>query len=228
MARQNLGVLLIDLYEYDQALLVSEEAILLDPTNAEVLNNKGLALKRMDKNEEAIDCYKSAIEANPKVISARLNFSALLINLEKHDDALAILEETLQLAPNNPNVHNYKGIAFLAKCQHKSALECFEKATKLDGNFTQGYANKAHVEYKMELAPQSIMSLKKVTTLLRDKKITQGWNEVHVKLIRDCVDKLLELQSRFHGQAAELEKAVCEITMTNTDQNALQDEFRAL
>lgn len=53
-ARLNLASLLIDLKRYDEAILISDEAILIDPKDANIYTNKGLALKNLGRNEEAI------------------------------------------------------------------------------------------------------------------------------------------------------------------------------
>ena len=104
-------------------------------------------MKNLGRQQEALNCYKQAIQANPKIVNARINLAGLLNNLQKLDEALQVLDEAIILDPTNSIVLNNKGLTLVNKKDFYGSLVCFEKATKLDTNFVLAYANKAQVEY---------------------------------------------------------------------------------
>ena len=56
--RIDLGAILFDCGHREEALKAFDDAILVDSSKAEIYTNKGLALKKMDRSDEAIVCYK--------------------------------------------------------------------------------------------------------------------------------------------------------------------------
>jgi len=56
--------LLDEVGQYEQALDYYNKALALDPRNAIVWNNKGNALCKLGRSEEAIECYDKALTVN--------------------------------------------------------------------------------------------------------------------------------------------------------------------
>jgi tetratricopeptide (TPR) repeat protein len=50
---------------FEQALSCFEQALLLDPKNAELWNQKGVALRSLGRYDEAIECFNKALEIDP-------------------------------------------------------------------------------------------------------------------------------------------------------------------
>lgn len=57
--------------------------------------------------------YDKAIEANPKLITARMNKALLLIQKNQLDQSLAELDKIIQIDPKNAEVHYNKGYVLL-------------------------------------------------------------------------------------------------------------------
>jgi tetratricopeptide (TPR) repeat protein len=62
---------------YDDAIKAYDEAIRLDPNDADTRNNKGLALEFQGRYDEAIQAYDEAIKIDPSYETARYNKATL-------------------------------------------------------------------------------------------------------------------------------------------------------
>lgn len=82
--------------DLESALRFFEQALSLNPNEAEVLVKKGVTLERMQRPTEAIDCYDRAIAANAGMTSAYLRKGSLYNRAERFKDALECYEQALQ------------------------------------------------------------------------------------------------------------------------------------
>jgi tetratricopeptide (TPR) repeat protein len=91
------------------------EKLLKPPT----LNNKALALKHLNRNEEALERLNQAITANPNDIDMLINKGSVLHNMKQYKEAIEVYDMAISINPNqsfsnNPNkakVYYNKGIA---------------------------------------------------------------------------------------------------------------------
>ncbi len=73
-----------------------DEVLLLEPNNGEALVKKGAALERLQKLNEAIDCYDRAIAAGGLLTLAYLHKGGLFNRLERFKEALQCYEQALR------------------------------------------------------------------------------------------------------------------------------------
>lgn len=90
------GQTLLNAEQPENALKLFEEALHLDPQNAEVLIKKAGALERMNRVDDAITCYDRAIELNPSATMAWLQKGGLFNRLARYDEAMQCYEKALQ------------------------------------------------------------------------------------------------------------------------------------
>lgn len=90
------GQALLNMNQPGNAIACFEEALLLDPANAEALIKKGLALEKMERNEEALETYDRAIAIDESMTLAWLHKGGLCNRLERHDEALRCYEQALR------------------------------------------------------------------------------------------------------------------------------------
>jgi hypothetical protein len=93
------GQSLLSLDKPQEALACFEEAITLEPLNAETLVKKGTALERLKRLEEALECYNRAIALNPSLTLAYLYKGGVCNQLERFSEALECYELALRTPP---------------------------------------------------------------------------------------------------------------------------------
>ncbi len=91
VAYYNLGVVLLQLDQLEEAVSLFEQALRLRPADAESLNNLGVALFRLGRFDEAAACYRQALALKPEYVEARFNQSEVK-RFTRGDPDLAALE----------------------------------------------------------------------------------------------------------------------------------------
>ncbi len=89
------GQTLLNAEQPENALKLFEDALHLDPQNADVLIKKAGALERMNRIEDAIACYDRAIELKPSATMAWLQKGGLFNRLARYDEAMQCYERAL-------------------------------------------------------------------------------------------------------------------------------------
>ena len=56
----------LDAGDYDNALDFFEQALLIDPTNPDLWNFKGITLRSLGRYDEASDCYNKSLKIDPR------------------------------------------------------------------------------------------------------------------------------------------------------------------
>ena len=64
------GKKLLDETKFEDALGFFEQALLLDQSNPEFWNYKGVALRSMGRYDEALECFNKSLELDPRDKSA--------------------------------------------------------------------------------------------------------------------------------------------------------------
>ncbi|MFN3303123.1 MAG: XrtA/PEP-CTERM system TPR-repeat protein PrsT [Roseateles sp.] len=88
--------------QFTEALAAADQALKLDPNNAEALYQKGASFHAMNQAPQALASYDAAIKARPEHAEARLARAGLLIDLGRDAQALAEVEELHRLKPKDP------------------------------------------------------------------------------------------------------------------------------
>ncbi len=119
--------------KHDEAIKAYDEAIRLDPNDADAWYNKGEALNYMgeSKYDEAIKAYDEAIRLDPQLAEAWFWKGNLLNAQGKHDEALEAYDEAIRLDPNDADAWVGKGVALNAVGDNTEAENAFAKALEL-------------------------------------------------------------------------------------------------
>ena len=60
------GKKLLAVENYNDALSFFDQALSIEPTNADLWNLKGIALRSLGRYDEASDCYNKSLEIEPR------------------------------------------------------------------------------------------------------------------------------------------------------------------
>ncbi|HTL18533.1 MAG TPA: tetratricopeptide repeat protein [Patescibacteria group bacterium] len=90
------GQSMLNLDDIQAAVNCFDEALAIDPHNAEAWVRKGTALERLQQLDQAIDCYDRAIQSDGSLTIAYLHKGGLFNRMERFNEALDCYEKALR------------------------------------------------------------------------------------------------------------------------------------
>ena len=133
-----------ELYKNDEderAAQVLEQAVKLDPNNAEAHLRLGMSYAALDRKPESDDEYKKAIElfkkkvdADPKDASAFFYLGEAYNFLHRDEDAARNYREATQLNEKDEEAWYQLGMVLIKLARYSEAVNAFQKALELDAN----------------------------------------------------------------------------------------------
>lgn len=90
------GQALLNLDSVEPAMQCFNEALALEPNNAEALVKRGMAFEKMQDWERALECYDNAIAADPLLTVAYLYRGGVCNRLQRYREALESYEQALR------------------------------------------------------------------------------------------------------------------------------------
>lgn len=124
--------MLKELGQYEQAILVYQQALRIKPDAPDVLNNYGTALALQMRQTEAIENYKKAIAIAPQYGEAYSNLAVSLEVQGLEQEARTTFSKALSLNPENP--YALSGLSRLEYLNHDLAINLQIKALSINPN----------------------------------------------------------------------------------------------
>ena len=115
----------VDNEDYENAIKLFDNAIVLNPNNHIPYNQKGSLLFKLEKYEEAIKAYDGAITANQKNQISYNGKGDVLFKLEKYEEAIECYDKALEINPNYLKVLDNKGLTLDKLGNYEEAIESF-------------------------------------------------------------------------------------------------------
>ena len=175
-----LGAMMADvglLYEegkYDQALSVLDECLDFSEDKTPFLSTKANILSEIGDYSAALACYDTLISilqetgkdqlGKEAVISALSGKTAVLIHLERFDEALVIIDNVLADNPSSTTMIIEKGICYEKMNDYQEALSWFEYACFVDPQSIDGWIARGRV---LELSQENASALESYVTAIR-------------------------------------------------------------
>ncbi|MDD2898666.1 MAG: tetratricopeptide repeat protein [Desulfuromonadaceae bacterium] len=183
-----------------RAELAFSYAVALNHSYAEAYCNRGAALHALDRIDEALDCYQSALQFQPNFPQALFNMGNSYRSLGRPDQAQTCYKQVLELKPDF--VQAYIGLGEIAKGLRKfdQARIHYEKALSIDSlcvEALQGRAETCHAEEKFE---DAISAYREVLTCQPDR--ADIWNLLGA--VYHAQEKLAEAESCYRQALALL------------------------
>ena len=93
--------------DYDAALTSYRLALRDRPNDQRVLQNMAIAHSRLGQSEDAIRCYRRALELDPALAGAHYGLAFLLLKRGDRPEAQEHLEQFLAVAPQSPDAQRW-------------------------------------------------------------------------------------------------------------------------
>jgi tetratricopeptide (TPR) repeat protein len=129
----------LDKKDYDLAIACFDEAIRINPRNANAYNNRGCAYGAKRDSKAAIEDFSNAIRINPKSSFAFTRRGATYQIIGENDKAIADLSEAILLNPKDPFAYGWRGNTYVKVKNYTMALSDFNAAIQADPNSVSAY-----------------------------------------------------------------------------------------
>ncbi len=126
-----LGLSLLELHQFDDAIGALKKQIEIDPRSPFAYNNLGRVYGRQLKFDEAVKQFQAQININPDDRYAHANLGMMLRDEKKCPEALPELEKALTLTPNNPGLLVAMGQCNLDLGNKEKGLDDLNRATTM-------------------------------------------------------------------------------------------------
>jgi tetratricopeptide (TPR) repeat protein len=197
MAQNDLGAVLYEKGQVDEAMVLFRRALAIRPDYAEAQNNLGSALVKKGQVQEGIRRFRRAVALRPDFAEAYRNLGNTLLTAGQADEAILECRKAAFLQPEFPQVHYTLASALVAKGETAQAIVEYQKALALQ-------PDDALVHYNLGIAlrqngqwDQAILEFQKAAAL------RPGFAEAENNL----GNSLLQ-QRRMEEAAAHLRKAL--------------------
>lgn len=132
--------------DFSKASGYLEKAAELAPKVAGVRTSLGLSKLAQGDEARGLKELEMAAALDPQSTEASVALIQTQMNLKQYDKALQTVAALEQRQPDNPQVHNLKGVVFQAKGDAAKARAAFEKTVALQPGFMPGVANLARLD----------------------------------------------------------------------------------
>jgi Flp pilus assembly protein TadD len=120
---------------FDEAVHAFQQCLKLDPQDVKVEDNLGLAYAGLNRVNEAVAAYHSAIEWQKDALTKNpgpfIDLADLLLNQNRSSEAISYLREAIQIAPQDSKAHELLGKAYARLNEFPQAQAELEKAAEL-------------------------------------------------------------------------------------------------
>lgn len=165
---QNRGATLYQAGNLKEAINDFDEAICLDPANADLYQMRAIsfmslpAINEEEKSSHLLEAQNNllhALEINPNNVKICQNLAAFYFLRGNTDAAIEYYEKVLALTPTKDHLHVLKKLSliYLERCEYEKSLMHCEKATQLgfkDGEF---YLIQGHCFFETNQFEQAIL-----------------------------------------------------------------------
>ncbi|MBW2603506.1 MAG: tetratricopeptide repeat protein [Deltaproteobacteria bacterium] len=121
-----------------------DRALAVETIDATYQSNLAIVLQALNRTDEAIQCYRRAINLNPEFFEAYFNLGTLLQSMDKSADAIQCYRNTLKLNENFAAAQNNLGMLLAATGNIEEGISCLQKAVQIDPNFAVAFNNLAY------------------------------------------------------------------------------------
>ena len=115
----------------EDAVRAYSRALNLDPTNPDIYNNLGVALRAQGKLAAAIACYRRALVLRPRHAGTLANLGNVLREQGNVRNAMAVFSQAVRESPGSSEIIHNMGLAARDAGDMELTVGCLESATSI-------------------------------------------------------------------------------------------------
>jgi len=144
-----LAMAYLDEGRYDMAEQAASRAIDLDPSDADLYQQRALARVYLGKFNDALNDCNQALRLDPDNIEAYSARGAAHVGLKQYDLAMDDLDWVLEENENDPDAHYFRGLAFSGMGQYDRAASDFSASLDVRPMAADSYYQRALAKQKL-------------------------------------------------------------------------------
>ena len=200
-------------------------------TSADLQALLGACFEAEHQPDLARQAYQHEIDLDPSRIEYYQDVISLLLDLGKTNDAAALVNRALVIAPNDPRPWVWKGHVNLQANAYKDAIESYTRASKLDSANTEAILGAATVHFVVGQNEAAITEYKAgIERFPKDARFYIGYAETLLaspdsRKLQPQAEKLLENAVKLAPQSGEAHYQLGQLAL---QQSRLNDAEREL
>ncbi len=153
---------------YAEAVANYRQLLQVDPNQAEVYVNIGIALRALGRRREAVACYKKAIRIKPEFVEAYYNLANVLKEKGRSTEAIENYGQAVRLRPDFPQAYYNLANVLRSSGRLEEAVESYRRAIELKGDYANAYVNLAMTVKDLGRTEEAAGNYKKAICLKPD------------------------------------------------------------
>lgn len=117
---------------FHEALALYDEALRLKPGQPRILLNRGQALRKLDRLDEAAAALADAAAREPEALEPLTALAEVLLQLRRPAALVEAMQRAVALRPDMAALHQSLGVAYRLDRRFDEAVAAFETAVRLD------------------------------------------------------------------------------------------------
>ena len=198
-------------------------AIIQSPEHETAWGNRGAALTRLGKLDDALNAFDIALKINPENKIILRNKGNALARKKMFEEAIQCFDKALEIDPDFLDALNNKGVVLVAMGDFENAIKCFDKILDINSEDPQAWNNKGRALDKMGKKKEALECYEKALELKKDFRIAEQNRkklvELHTEMIieKEKPDKAKEKDRAKPTKKAEpLPKVSIEEALSST------------
>lgn len=139
----NEGIAYLYMKDFEKSLECFDKACELDPNDGDAQYNRSMAIRSMERHEEALANYETTYAKFPTHFFNLMNCGNVRRRLGKLDEAVEVYQKALEQRPDSWEIMYNIACVYVLQKKYNEAMELIEEALKLNDDFGELYYIKA-------------------------------------------------------------------------------------
>ena len=142
------AIFLQDRERHAEAISIYDEILKLNPNDADIYYNRGIAYHKKGDCDKAVADYNQAISINPEYADAYDNRGVACYEKGEYDKAIADYNKAISINQEDAKAYYDRGNAYYKKCEYDKAIADYNKAISINQEDAKAYNNRGNTYYK--------------------------------------------------------------------------------
>jgi tetratricopeptide (TPR) repeat protein len=156
-----LGEILLERDEYDEAITNFKKALELNPENVNTYNELGRCYYRQKNFQDALTAYEKAIEIDANYYIAIYNIGLVENSLGNEEKALKYFGRAIEITPNYENAYIAMAGIYFNRKDYASARDLYNKLISINPNDEKNFSDLGLIEEYLQNTDAALTNYKK-------------------------------------------------------------------